>query len=222
MAGTERVEPRLLYSDEELLVVDKPAGWASVPGGGVDDSLLCHLQHQSGEKLWVVHRLDREVSGVLLFARNAAAHRRLCGLFAARAVRKTYLALCLGVVEEERGVLEQPIRQCGSGRSAVDPARGKPSRTEFVVLRRLPHHTLVQLHPCTGRRHQLRVHLYASGHAIAGDPLYGDRAVQSAYPRLLLHALCLELPTPAGPPLRLTAPLPEEFVHELQRLSVLA
>jgi RluA family pseudouridine synthase len=135
-----------------------------------------------------VHRLDKEVSGVLVFARNAEAHRYLNDRFSSRDVRKAYLAVVHGVLTGNGGSIEKPLRQFGSGRMGVDE-RGKPSRTDFDVEERWPSTTLVKALPRTGRRHQLRVHFYAIGHPVVGDRRYGDIAIQAQFPRLMLHAL---------------------------------
>lgn len=181
-----------------MLVVDKPEGMAAIPERDLAvPSLHKALEAERHEKLFVVHRLDKEVSGLLVFARTAAMHRNLSMAFEQRRVDKTYVALLQGVVSDDAGAIVAPIHQFGSGRMGVDP-RGKPSETRFEVLARGPAHTLVAAHPLTGRRHQLRVHFYHRGHPIAGDPRYGDRASQAAISRLLLHARNLVLPLPNG------------------------
>ncbi len=202
----------VIHADDDVLVVDKPAGVATIPGyDRRAPSLLERVAEQVGQRLFVVHRLDGPVSGVLLFARHAAAHRALSMAFEARRVEKTYLALAHGVIEPEHGVIEAPLRKFGSGRMGVDPRRGKASTTTFRVLERIGPYTLVEAHPVTGRRHQLRVHFYHLGHPLVGDPLYGDVDVQSRYPRLLLHAHRLQVPLPDGREPTFTAPLPADF-----------
>ncbi len=151
------------------------------------------LEAERGEKLFVVHRLDKEVSGLLLFARDAATHRTLSMAFEHRRVHKTYLGLAHGLLRGDT-TIDKPIAEFGSGRMGVDERRGKPSRTEARVLERYQKQTLVEAHPITGRRHQLRVHFYAIGHALCGDPRYGDLTEQAKWPRLMLHAIRLVLP----------------------------
>lgn len=201
----------LLYEDDDILAVDKPEGLAAIPErhgqGGSLFELLCAERR---EKLYVVHRIDKETSGLILFARNPAAHRRINQQFETRAVDKTYLALVQGVIAAD-AVIDLPLRQFGSGRVAVDPERGKPSTTEFRVVERFRSHTLVEARPRTGRRHQIRVHLYHLGHPIAGDPLYGDQAGRQGFGRLMLHAWRLSLILPSERLLRLEAPIPESF-----------
>jgi len=201
-----------LFENEHLIAVDKPEGLAAIPTrDGQGGSLLETLSAERGERLYVVHRIDKGTSGVIAFARNAEAHRRLNRQFEARSVEKTYLALVHGVVAQENGMIDEPLRQFGSGRVAIDPERGKPSVTEYEVIGRSRSYTLVQAYPRTGRRHQIRVHLYHLGHPIVGEPLYGERTTQKAFPRLMLHALKLTLQSPSGQRITIEAPIPESF-----------
>jgi len=199
----------ILFEDADVVVVDKPEGLAAIPERRPQgDSLLESLQAQREEKLFIVHRIDKGTSGVIVFARNAQAHRFLNDQFEARQVEKTYLALVHGLVAEDTGRIDRALRQCGSGRVAVDPGRGKPSVTDFHVLERFASHTLVEAHPRTGRRHQIRVHLYHLGHPVAGDPLYGDPTLRTDFPRLMLHAQKLAFRLPSGTDLTVEAPFP--------------
>jgi RluA family pseudouridine synthase len=212
----------LLYEDGDVLAVDKPEGLPVLPGGSTRATPLRDLvQRAYPSKIFVVHRLDKDVSGVLIFARNAEAHRRLSAQFAGHTVEKTYLALVHGVVREDSGEIDRPLRPFGSGRMGVDLQRGKPCSTRFAVTERLAHFSLVEVHPVTGRRHQIRVHLYAIGHPVVGDPLYGDRETQRRYPRLMLHAQRVSFDLPAGSRLTVEAPMSESFQRVLQsaRLS---
>jgi len=187
--------PACLRLDPDWVVVDKPAGLASIPEG--DLAAPCALRaveaHLAG-RLWIVHRLDKEVSGVLIFARNAAAHRHLCMAFEQRTVRKRYHAIANGVIAADAGTLDAPLRTFGSGRTGVDRVAGLPSRTDFVVVRRLAAATEVDIELHTGRKHQIRAHFYAYGHPILGDRRYGDREAAQAWPRLFLHAQSLAFP----------------------------
>ena len=163
-------------------------------GGGLPELLAAGYPG----RLFPVHRLDRGASGVIVFAKNAAAHRHLNGEFDRRAVAKTYLACVDGVLDVTSGRINAPIREFGSGRMGVDPRRGKPSTTEWKLAERLDGATLLRVHPATGRRHQIRVHLYHIGHPILGDLRYGDRVRQERFPRLMLHALAIEFALPSG------------------------
>jgi RluA family pseudouridine synthase len=202
----------ILYEDADIVAVDKPEGLAAIPERRPHSpSLLEILQAQRRERLYIVHRLDKETSGVIVFARNAQAHRWLNEQFETRAVEKTYVALVHGVIAGDEGVIEAPLRQFGSGRVAVDPQRGKPSITEYCVQERFKSSTLAEAYPRTGRRHQIRVHLYHLGHPIIGDPLYGDKSRPAQYPRLMLHAQTIKLQLPSGENKTLESPFPESF-----------
>lgn len=211
----------ILFEDNDILAVNKPEGLAAIPERRArGDSLFETLSGARDEKLYIVHRIDKETSGLIVFARNAAAHRRLCRQFEQRAVVKTYLALCHGTVAEDRGVIDAPLRQFGSGRVAVDPERGKPSATEFRIVERFQSHTLVEARPHTGRRHQIRVHLYHLGCPIAGDPLYGDASFRQDFSRMMLHAWKLSLRLPSGETIALEAPWPESFTRVLDGVGM--
>ncbi len=202
----------LLYQDEDLLAVSKPEDLATIPERRpTGDSLVERLCAQLGRRLFVVHRLDKEVSGVVLLAKHAAAHRCLNDQFSQRQVQKTYLALVHGAMASDRGTVDLPLRQFGSGRMGVDENRGKSSITRFETLRRDVRFSLLRVAPLTGRRHQIRVHLYALGHPIVGDRRYGDLDHQRRYPRVMLHAVGIVLRLPGGGPLRLDAPPPPSW-----------
>jgi RluA family pseudouridine synthase len=202
----------VIFENESVLVVDKPAGISTIPERKIEkESVLSHLSETTPKKLYVVHRLDKETSGILVFAKNPEAHQFINDQFSSRKVRKTYIAITQGIVAQENGVIEKPIRSCGSGRVKVDLELGKPCITEFEVEKRLESNTLVRIYPLTGRRHQIRVHFYSIGHPIAGDPLYGKKDEQKQYPRLMLHALRIEFTLPGGESITLESPLPDSF-----------
>lgn len=202
----------VLHDDAALLAVAKPEGLATVPERDAPaDCLRARLEQMAGARLLTVHRLDKPVSGVIVFARTAEAHRALSGQFERHETSKTYLALVHGVVGPDEGGSDAPLREFGSGRSGVDPA-GRPCRTRWRVLLRLPDCTLLEVVPHTGRRHQIRAHLHAAGHPLVGDPQYGDRVEAARWPRLMLHAARLQLRHPVdGATLILQAPAPESF-----------
>lgn len=208
---------RVIYEDERLLGVDKPSGQAVIPvrGPQAEAPLSEMLRKRLGAKPFVVHRLDRGTSGVVVFAKDARTHRELCGHFEARRVEKEYLALVSGAPPES-GRLELPLREFASGRVAPDP-RGKPSCTSFTLLEPLREASLLSLRPLTGRRHQLRAHLNAAGFPILGDPLYAPPQVRAAAPRLMLHARRLVLPLASGQ-VTLEAEPPEDFERLLASL----
>jgi tRNA pseudouridine32 synthase/23S rRNA pseudouridine746 synthase len=188
----------LIYSDESLLVANKPAGLLSVPGRGADkqDCLSARIQRDFPDAL-VVHRLDMATSGLMIFARGLQMQRRLSELFRDRFVTKRYVAVVAGTVQAETGEVNLPIAADWPNRPLrrIDAKTGKPSLTRYRVLAQHADTTRVELTPVTGRTHQLRVHMAAIGHPILGDALYGDPA---SAPRLLLHALSLNLPHPSG------------------------
>lgn len=184
-----------LWEGDGVWAVAKPPGLATIPERDPSrPSLWTLARAQRSGPLYLVHRLDKETSGVLLLATTPEAHRHLANLFRLRRVDKRYLAWVHGVVEPPQGTIDAPLRAFGSGRMGVDP-RGRPARTDFRVRARRAHATLLELRPHTGRRHQLRVHLYHLGHPIVGDPLYGAR--QPA-PRLYLHAWRVAWPDAHG------------------------
>jgi RluA family pseudouridine synthase len=218
----------ILYQDDRLLAVNKPAGLATVPGGWEKDApascLLTALEADFG-KLWIVHRLDKVTSGVVVFARAAAPHRTLSLLFESRAVTKTYRAIVCGVPPWKEHTARHPLRvNVGHGhRTVVDHKRGKPAETTFRVLQRFSGHALLTAMPATGRTHQIRAHLAALGFPILADTLYGapDVGQDSILPlrRPALHAASLEFAF-EGKTLSFTAPYPEDFAHTLKRLNV--
>ena len=189
----------LVHLDEALLVVNKPAGLLSVPGKGEGQrlNLTCLLRHHFAD-LQVVHRLDQATSGLMLFARNANVQRSLSMAFERRQVHKRYVAVVLGRVADEEGVIEAPLAADWPRRprQMVDLLRGKPSITRWSVVQRETASTRLLLEPVTGRSHQLRVHMQFMGHPILGDSLYGEEAASQPQ-RLLLHATQLSFCHPA-------------------------
>ncbi|MBI4375077.1 MAG: RNA pseudouridine synthase [Elusimicrobia bacterium] len=183
---------KIVHEDDCLLAVDKPAGLPVIPARGQAPEPLVAVLAWQGWKLFVVHRLDRETSGLIVFAKDEQTHRRLCLAFENRQVRKSYLALVQGALEQG-GDIDAPLKEFGSGRVAVSPD-GKNSRTRYRVRERLRESTLLQVEPLTGRRHQIRAHLFSIGHPVLGDRLYGRPRPVGGVSRLMLHALALEIP----------------------------
>ena len=208
--------PELLvvHEDERLIAVCKPIGQAVIPGRGLkDEPLAAQVSSRLGTKAFVVHRIDRDASGLVLFAKDAAAHRILCGLFEGRQMRKLYLVLAQGRLGAD-GVIEKSLRMCGSGRMGIS-AEGKPSVTEFRVKARASDATLLEVEPKTGRRHQIRVHLHSLGHPVLGDRLYGQDRPVGGVQRLMLHAWKLEFSCP-DIAYRLCADPPDDFLRILK------
>ena len=219
VAGSGDHEPRLLFADPWLLALAKPSGLLSQPGLGPElaDSLITRAQRRWPEAR-LVHRLDRDTSGLLLLARDMETHRRLSAAFAERRVRKIYLAVVRGVPPQRGGVIEQPLARIGTRppRYGVVPI-AKGGKSALSRWRRLDRWqdpagrwTTLLLQPTTGRSHQLRAHLAWMGHPIVGDPIYGDwepagamHALDAALP-LQLHAVGLRMIHPrTARPLRL-------------------
>ncbi len=190
----------VLHRDGALLVADKPQGLLSVPGKGPGGE-ICLLNRLVDEDraVLLVHRLDRDTSGVMVFARSKAAQRHLGLQFERRHVRKRYVAMLRGAPEGESGLVDLPLIADWPNRprQMVCHATGKPARTGWEVLSHDERGCRVALTPETGRSHQLRVHMAALGHPILGDPLYGPAGGGDA-PRLMLHAQALELRHPEG------------------------
>ncbi len=191
----------VVFVDDALLVLNKPAGLLSVPGRGEgrDDCLISRAARQYGDAM-IVHRLDMATSGLLVLARGEAMQRAVSMLFQDRHVSKRYVALVHGLLASDEGEVALPLITDWPNRpkQMVCHERGKPSLTRYRVLSRdaALGQTRVELEPVTGRSHQLRVHMLGLGYPIVGDPLYGDQAVQAAWPRLMLHASQLALPHP--------------------------
>ena len=182
----------ILCEDERLIATAKPSGQLVIPGRGTaaGPTLQEQVEDHLRSKAYVVHRLDREASGIVLFAKDAAAHRALCLAFQTQQVHKLYAALVQGCVEKD-GTIDRPIRAFGSGRMGVG-ADGKSSITRYRVMDRLAAATLLEVEPKTGRRHQIRAHLCSIGHPILGDPLYGKERPVGGVQRLMLHAVSLK------------------------------
>lgn len=235
-----KLKPELLFEDEHLLVANKPPGLLSIPDRFAPEkpNLLALLTHHFG-RVWTVHRIDRETSGLLCFARNEEAHRHLSLQFEQRTVEKTYLALLDGTAIGDEGTIDRPIttshKQVGKMMVAK---KGKPAITHYKVAERFRQFTLVEARIETGRTHQIRVHFEAIGHPLAVDRLYGrregfylsevkgkkyqlgrDKEERPLMSRLPLHAWKLALDHPhTGERLEFEAPLPKDFAAVLKQL----
>ncbi len=225
----------LLHCDDHLLTVDKPAGVPVVPDRAGSPSLLHLLARQLDwpqGSFKLVHRLDRDTSGVLLLARSTSAQRHLCRQFAVRQVLKIYYALVLGQPAQDAGEIDLPIghKPRSPGKMRIDPRHGREALTEWKVIQRYAGMSLLQCRPRTGRTHQIRLHLAAAGFPLLVDPLYGSatglmlssfktgyrpsrrRPEHPLIDRLTLHAAALELLHPAtSQTIRFDAPLPKDF-----------
>jgi 23S rRNA pseudouridine1911/1915/1917 synthase len=233
----------LIYLDEKLAVINKPAGISLATSRSDPDAaarrLVAAIRHTRLQSsglatgpLWLVHRLDLTTTGLVLIARDAGTHRELSGLFHRRSIEKTYIALVWGHPRPGEGVYDWPIGmdQRDRRRMRIDSA-GRPAVTEYLVLAKAPHVSLVELHPKTGRTHQLRVHLAQAGHWIVGVDLYAgarhrgvresDRRRLLNPPHLLLHAWRLALPDTTTMACRnFEAPLPHAFEAVLEHFHL--
>lgn len=210
----------ILYTDDQILVIDKPAGIPVLPDGWEQDApyLVKMLEEEFG-KLWVVHRLDKGTSGVMIFARNAESHRALNTQFENHEAMKTYHAIVEGNPKWDEKVTKFPLRaNVGKKhRTAVDDKNGKPAETHFRVIKRYQDAALVEAKPMTGRTHQIRVHAYALGHPLLGDVLYGASETDLT-PRPALHAQSLTIEL-NGQRETFSAPYPGDFRATLERLK---
>jgi 23S rRNA pseudouridine1911/1915/1917 synthase len=223
----EAMDLEVPYEDEHLLVVDKPPGLVVHPAPGHASGTLVHgllaYAVEGGDepdRPGIVHRLDRDTSGLMVVARSPEAHRRLQEMVQARAVTRQYLALVVGRPRSRRGTIDAPI-----GRDRTDPLRHsldtdspREAVTHFEVEELFPRHALLRVTLETGRTHQIRVHLAAIELPVAGDPLYG-RAGELGLERQFLHAARLTFPHPVtGEPVEVASPLPEDLERALATL----
>ncbi len=216
----------VLYEDEWLLVVDKPPGLAvhGAPGDtapSVANWFLARYGEAArafdAERPGIVHRLDKDTSGVLLMAKTPAAQARLSGSFEARETEKTYIAVCDGVPQKERAAIEAAIARHPGDRTRMTIANhGRESRTTYQLIAHDRERSLLEVHPETGRTHQIRVHLKAIGVPVRYDRIYGKQGVG----RQMLHAWRLRFPHPAGGMLTVSSPLPPDMVAEVRSMHI--
>ncbi len=236
------IELPTIYSDDSILAIDKSAGILSIPDHWDPEvaDAVTELKAAWG-KLFVVHRLDKDTSGVLIFARSSEAHKAMSAAFESRSVAKVYRALVHGSPSWEETGCDLPLSPDGDRlhRTIVDAHKGKPSSTFFTVVARYKDHALIEARPTTGRTHQIRVHLAALGHPCICDPFYGDGKPlllsklkkrwkgdpldeRPLMERAALHALSAEFPHPAtGAILKLEAPLPKDMRATISQLEKL-
>lgn len=231
--------PEVIFEDDDLAVVNKPAGLLTLPDRHNDSlpSLSAILKKKYGQ-IFVVHRLDRDTSGIIVFAKNAPAHQSLSRQFESRETRKFYLALVNGRMPLPSGTIDQPLMEHPSQRGKmIISKKGKTAVTDFEVVEDFRLYTLVRLTLHTGRTHQIRVHMQSAGHPVAVDELYGDgkpvylSAIKRHYRisrneeterplmhRLALHAHRLIFRSLKGDKHDFTAPLPKDFQAVLNQL----
>lgn len=227
----EDIPLTVLFENDDLLVVDKPAGMVVHPAAGHASGTLVNaalgydpdMEGIGGEERpGVVHRLDKDTSGLIVLARNERAHRWLQDQFRLRAVEKIYLALVDGAPPTPTGRVEAPIGRDPAHRKrmAIRPAgKGREAVSEYLTLERFARHTLLEVHPLTGRTHQIRLHCAFLGCPIVGDTLYGRRQPTLPLSRHFLHAARLTIRLPGeDSPRTFEAPLPEELQRVLEML----
>jgi 23S rRNA pseudouridine1911/1915/1917 synthase len=222
----EPIPLEILFEDDDLIVINKPAGLVVHPGAGhqkhtVVNALLSHCTTLSGiggkERPGIVHRLDKDTSGCLVVAKNDATHRDLSRQFAERRVEKIYLALVVGKLRKQTGAIEEKIRRhpVHRQRMMVTSLRGRAAKTEYRVLRSGDRASLVECRLHSGRTHQIRVHLHHIGHPVLGDKVYAARRAKD-FPRQMLHAWKLSFCHPhTGKWRDFEAPLPDDFDEAL-------
>lgn len=230
-----------VFEDDDLIIVNKPAGVLVIPDRFDPNiaSLNKLLEEQLKQKLYVVHRLDRDTSGVICFAKNETAHKYLSKLFMERDVKKYYMALVTGRINPAEGLIDKGIAEHPviKGKMVIT-AKGKPSQTGYIVKEQWALYALVQLELHTGRTHQIRVHLQSIGNPVVADEVYGDgkpfflSAIKKKYrlsekeeaerpllSRLALHACRLEFVKEDGTPVLAEAPLPKDMAACVNQLN---
>jgi len=237
----EPMDLDILYEDDDLLAVNKPAGLVVHPGAGnpngtLANGLLFHLRETSRSdtlRPGIVHRLDKDTSGLLIVAKNDHIHDRLSAQFQKRQVDKAYIALVFGHMAPRTGEIDLPIGRDIRSRTRISPrtARPRDALTRYQVVEYLPEFTLLEAYPKTGRTHQIRVHLQSKGYPIAGDEMYGftaqlprikntrHRKAVKELNRLFLHSARLSIRHPrSGEKLNFEAPLPDELANLIEFL----
>jgi 23S rRNA pseudouridine1911/1915/1917 synthase len=225
--AAEDIPLDIVYEDKDLLVVNKPAGLTVHPAPGnpchtLVNALLFRFPELSGEdniRPGIVHRLDKDTSGLIIVARNRTAHNRLAAQFKSRDVSKAYLALVRGHLSPEKGVIDAPIGRDPKKRQRMAvTGTGRPARTEYSVIRQIGGYTLLEARPKTGRTHQIRVHLASIGHPVVGDATYG--AESPLVDRQFLHAYRLGFKLPSdGRYIELESPLPLDLQQALDKIE---
>ena len=225
----ESIPLKIIYEDDEMLAIDKPAGMVVHPAPGhmqgtLVNALLSYCSDLSGiggvERPGIVHRLDKDTSGIVLIAKNEIAHRALASQFKNRKVNKTYLALVRGIVKSASGIIETPIGRHKTNRKkmAASVNQARIAETRFEVLETLGHFSYIRLFPKTGRTHQIRVHLASIHHPVLGDKLYGGMITKPyiKIARQALHAHKIEINHPVNKqPLVFEAPVPPDINNYL-------
>lgn len=227
-AQPEDIAIDIVYEDKDVVVINKPQGMVVHPslgheGGTLVNALLYHIKDLSGIngkiRPGIVHRIDKDTSGLLMVAKNDVAHEKLAEQLQNKTAGREYIGLVHGVIQNDRGTIDAPIGRDPKNRKKYKVIEnGKPSVTHFEVIERFNDFTLLKLNLETGRTHQIRVHLEYIGYRMAGDPLYGPRKTLEG-PGQFLHAASLQFVHPTtGERLSFSAPLPESFEETLDHI----
>lgn len=207
----------IIYQDKNMLVINKPARLVMHPAGRHSSGTLLDLVEAKFPESYLVHRLDKDTSGLVLVARNSKSKEYLSSAFAKRLIKKTYLALLEGKLTPKEAYLDLPIKRGRSGKFEV-MAKGRSAKSFYKVLEYLPGYSLVEVRPESGRTHQIRVHFKALKHPVVGDEMYGKKVVGLS--RQFLHAAKIEFVDEAGKTRQFVAPLPNDlkiFLDELRK-----
>ena len=230
-AAPEDIPLDVVYEDGDVIVVNKPKGLVVHPAPGHPDGTLVNaLLHHCGDSLsgiggalrpGIVHRIDRDTSGLLIAAKNDFAHQRLSAQLQDHTLSRVYRCIVVGNLREDAGTVDAPIGRCPADRKKMAVvAGGRPAVTHWTVLERLPGHTYVECRLETGRTHQIRVHMASIGHPILGDTVYGNKKPVPGLQGQCLHAVGLRFLHPrTGEAVELWCELPEEFQAQLRRLE---
>ena len=241
MANQYLPVPQIIYEDDDIIAINKPSGWLTIPDRYDIELLSIKTWFESrSQKIFIVHRIDKDTSGLLLLAKNEEAHKFFNQQFEQRAITKTYYGLVLGSMSEDDGTYDQPIEPhpAKNGRMRVG-RKGKAAITHFHVDQRFRGYTWVRFQIETGRTHQIRVHLQNAGHALVCDPIYGnsdpvllssfkrkkfklskeDEEERPLLARLALHAYSIEVNDRKGNPINLIAPLSKDLDATLRQLG---
>lgn len=233
-AQAQEIPLDIVYEDQDVIVVNKPKGMTVHPAAGNEDgtlvnALLAHcgdsLSGVGGEtRPGIVHRIDKDTSGLLIVAKNDRAHGFLAAQLADHSLYREYEAVVLGNLKDDRGTIDAPIGRSRRDRKkmAVVGREGRRAVTHYQVLGRYPGYTHVRCRLETGRTHQIRVHMASVGHPIAGDPLYGNKGDRSGLSSQCLHARRITFRHPDGREMTLECPLPPDFAAFLEKLRRMA
>jgi 23S rRNA pseudouridine1911/1915/1917 synthase len=234
----KNIDRLIIFENDDFILLNKPSGMLSIPDRTQSQTSLKDFLLEKFGSIFTVHRLDRETSGVIVFAKNEITHRYLSQQFEERSTNKIYTGLVLGKPAEQKGIIEEPIAEHFSQKGMMmTAAKGKPSVTEYELLEQFRAFNWMQFHILTGRTHQIRVHMKHIGHSIACDELYGDgksillssfkkkfnlsKSAEEERPllqRLALHAAQLSFKDAAGQEHHFEAPLPKDIRALLQQL----